>query len=196
MSSSGVQWETGAGQPSTDEQVMDAIREGDREALQIIVDRYWARLIGCVQSMVGSPDAAEDVAQAVFVTLWRNRSSWTAGSPPWPYLFRLARNLALDGQKHRRIRDRKAVEIRRLSPKPRLPIEESEYLELRRGLDAALNQLPERRRQAFLLVRIDGLTLAEAADVMGVARQTVANHVHLALMDLRVTLARFIGELS
>lgn len=194
MSSSGVQWEAGAGHPRTDEQVMDAIREGDREALQIIVDRYWARLIGCVQSMVDSPDAAEDVAQEVFVRVWRNRSSWAAGSPPWPYLFRLARNLALDREKLKRIKDRKASEVRSHAPKSPLPIEDLEYLELRRALDAALDQLPVRRRQAFLLVRIDGLTLAEAADVMGLAPQTVANHVHLALMDLRVALARFLGS--
>jgi RNA polymerase sigma-70 factor (ECF subfamily) len=178
----------------TDEEVMEAIREGDRKALQLLVDRYWARLVSKVGSMTGSGDAAEDIAQEVFVRVWKYRERWTAGGAASHYLFRIARNLALDRALLQKIRDRKEIEVRNLNRKSPLPLEEVEYLELRRAFDAAVQRLPYRRREAFLLIRVEGFTLCEAADVMGVARQTVANHVQLASTELREVLADFLAQ--
>jgi RNA polymerase sigma-70 factor (ECF subfamily) len=66
------------------------------------------------------------------------------------------------------------------------------YGELRHALEEALGALPDRRREAFLLVRVDGMSLGAAAERMGVTKRTVANHVYMATTDLERTLQPFL----
>lgn len=55
---------------------MEAIRGGDRDAVQVLVDRYWLLLTSSVERMVGSRDTAEDIAQEVFIRVWEHRARW------------------------------------------------------------------------------------------------------------------------
>jgi RNA polymerase sigma-70 factor (ECF subfamily) len=103
-------------------------------------------------------------------------------------MYRIARNLIMDRARHEQVRERTADDVRQLVRRSPSPIDDAVHGELSRALEEALSRLPTRRREAFLLVRFQGLTLAEAAQAMDLAPQTVANHVYLAATDLATAL--------
>lgn len=160
------------------------ILNGDATGLASLLDRHWASVVRYSHSILNDRDAAEDVAQEVFVRLWEHRETWGLEGSVCGLLFRIARNLSLDECRQRAARSRAANRLP--EPTPRLsPAEHAENGELRHVLDKALEDLPQRRREVFVLVRHHGLSYREAADVLGLAPQTVANHLSMALTDLR-----------
>ena len=74
------------------------------------------------------------------------------------------------------------------------PDRDVELSELDQAVASAIRKLPPRRREIFKLVRKSGFSYAEIAGIMGISRQTVANHMSLALSDLRVLLRPFLPE--
>jgi RNA polymerase sigma factor (sigma-70 family) len=137
-------------------------------------------------------DIAEDIVQETFVRLWENRKRWTPGGSVQAYLYRTARNLVLGRARSLEVQRRKEPEVRTaMHATPASPLDEAAREEMKAVLNAALEALPPRRRQALILVRMKGRSLAEAAEEMGLSRQTVANHIALALDDLEVALKDF-----
>lgn len=182
-----------AGARPTDPRLMRSISSGDPDALQALMDRHWGGLVRYAERMLRCPDAAEDVAQEVFVRVWEHRSRWTPGGSVQGYLYRIARNLVLQRSRHLEVRDRTEPEVRRRAGTVTTPVEDAVHGELRAAFREALDDLPERRREAFLLVRMRGLSLREAGEVMGLTRRTVANHVYLAAGDLETALRPFLS---
>ncbi len=174
------------------EALMVALRDGQVEALQKLMDRFWDGLLAYSLRMLGRPDEAEDVAQEVFVAVWEHRTRWTPDGSVQAYLYRIARNLVLRRSRHTEVRVRTESEVRRRVPRVMTPMEEASYAECRAALERALAALPTRRREAFSLVRLQGLSLGEAAEVMGVSRRTITNHVYMAVKELEVELRPFL----
>jgi len=172
----------------SDLDLLQRIRSGDAAALAAVLDRCWMPLVRYATSIVGEDGAAEDIAQECMVRLWERRETWVLEGSVRGLLFRMARNLALDELRRAGAAERAG----RAAPEPppaRLPSEEAEGAELRAALAAAVAALPPRRREVFLLVRHRGLSHQEVAQVLDLAPQTVANHLGLALADLRRALA-------
>lgn len=184
--------ERGEGAMRSDAALMAAIGEGEELALQALMDRHWARLIGYARGMLQDPDAAEDIAQEVFVRAWERRSRWTPGGSVPAYLHRIARNLILLRLRHQEVRTRTEPQVRALSRRGPTPLQTTAGRELLEAVEAALGKLPDRRREAFLLTRIQGMSLQEAGKVMDVTRRTVANHVYMATVELEELLRPFL----
>lgn len=175
----------------SDPELMLHIRDGDTSALETLIDRYWKPLIRYAARLVDSLDAAEDVVQEAFVAVWNQRASWTPVGTPQAFLYGVVRNGALQQRRKRELRDRKAPELARLRQPTPTPFDVTTHEELDRALQSAIRSLPPRRREAFVLVRFHQLSLGEVAEVMGVSAQTVANHVSMAVAELRRVLQGF-----
>jgi RNA polymerase sigma-70 factor (ECF subfamily) len=173
---------------ATDLELLERTRTGDQAALGTILERYWAPVARYAASLLDDADAAEDAAQECFVRLWEHRESWTLEGSLRGLLFQIARNLAFDERRRTQARAR-AAHVAPEAPPPRTPADQAEAAELRALLATAVRALPERRREVFLLVRHQGLSHREVAQLLGLSPQTVANHLSLALTDLRVALA-------
>jgi len=176
------------GNASSDLEVLERTRAGDPAALQIILDRYWASVARYAMTLLGDSDEAEDAAQECFVRLWERRESWALEGSLRGLLFRIVRNLAFDKRRRNRARER-ATRAAPAHPPPHTPEQHTETTELRLILERAIGALPQRRREVFVLVRCDGLSHREVAQLLGLSPQTVANHLSLALSDLREALA-------
>lgn len=195
-----TQGEVGA---TTDRALLLAVRDGDEEAFAQLLSRYWIPLLAFVISLTGSDSGAEDVAQEIFIRIWAHRESWEDRGSPRAYLYRIARNMALnarrDGQAgHHRLSSLPAAEISRNGA---LRARQSDHPESRvavRTLEADIRQaveaLPTRRREVFVLARFQGLSHREIAEAMGISLQTVANHMRLALEGLREALRSHLEE--
>jgi len=174
--------------------LLERVALGDAAALNSLLDRHWSALVSYSARLLGNWDAAQDVTQETFVRIWERREQWRSNGSVRALLYQIARNLVLDAQKRqdRRtnwIRDRYRDE-RRIAT----PLQELQRSELEEAFREALRALPERRREVFVLARVDGLSYREIGEVMGVAPQTVANQLSAALSTLREALQEFTHE--
>lgn len=185
---------TGAATPEDDDaKLAGRLAAGDSEALSLLLARYWAPLVSFAAGRLGSLDAAEDLVQEAFVRVWDHREQLRADTSPRAYLYRVLRNLITDDHRRRRLRDRWA-ELRRHQPEAEVPTP-ALLLEADLLADAArraIAALPERRRDVFVLAHLHGLSYKEVATALGITRRTVANHMSLALKELRGDLAGFL----
>ncbi|WP_449256500.1 RNA polymerase sigma factor [Bosea sp. (in: a-proteobacteria)] len=164
-------------------------------ALTMIFLNERRSLIGTVLRIVRDPQTAEDLAQEAYL---RVRKSMEAAPIEHveAFLHQTARNLALDHERRRKTRERfEAADISEqdvASIPADVPTIEAALIERERlrAFNAALNALPERARQAWILSQIHGWSYARIADHLNVARNTVYNDIKLVVAHCQQTLAR------
>lgn len=171
-----------------DRQLMHRIRQDDIDALQRLMARHWGVLVDYVARIVREADEAEDVVQQTFLKVWEERASWRSRGRVTGYLHQIARNLALNAQRDLRARRRweeSGAPGYLNAARPPTPSQALEEGAMREEVEAAIDALHPRRREVFVLSRFSGLTYREIASTMGIAPQTVANHMSAALDELR-----------
>lgn len=154
-------------------------------------DRYYRELLNFLAHKVQDRDAAADLAQESFARVYAAERSGTAIRDPRALLYKTARNLLTDGYRRKAVRT--AVDV------PPSPDEEAGEAGEQAGPDALepetalasrqrfeaiaaiVDSLPPRCREAFILVKFDGLSHAEVAAQMGIAVKTVEMQVQIAL---------------
>lgn len=170
--------------------LMDAIRGGSQSALARLMDQCWPELVRYAARQVGDVDLARDIAQETFIQIWERRRAWKPRGSARAYLYRIARNLVIDEKRKQGVR-RRWLATRDSRPATRVatPDEVLDAKLVTEVFEAAVAALPERRREVFELVFNRGLTHAEAAKVMGLSKQTVANQMSSALRAVRKAVA-------
>ena len=164
---------------------LEQIRSGNSEALGRLLKETWAPLVLYLHSILDSVEAAEDAAQESYVRLWEHRDRWKSGSAR-AVVFRIGRNVALDLRRKAEVR-RRWMRRHRRDPvlSPPTPEERASAGELFQNFREALESLPPRRREVFELIRLRGQSHQDVAQVLDISYQTVANHLRLAMKDLR-----------
>ena len=176
-----------------DSSLMQRLQAGDEQAMAELLSQHWTGVVSYALGLLGSWDKAEDVAQDAFVRLWARRKKWSSGSAG-ALVHRIARNAALDVLKSpRHAAGREDPDTLASEDAPDRDVELSE---LDQAVAKAVRDLPPRRGEIFKLVRESGFSYAEIADIMQISRQTVANHMSLALSDLRVMLQPFLPAVA
>jgi RNA polymerase sigma-70 factor (family 1) len=174
---------------------VERIQAGDPDAFAAIFRTYYDRLCGFARRYVDSGDEAEELVEDVFVCIWQQRQTCRGCTSLKSYLYASVRNRALKLLRHEGIAQRTVEwalrEQRSLgvaAPPPSVDEEVHAY-ELARLAQHAIDRLPERSRQAFLLHRQEGLSYSEIALRMGISVKTVENHLIRAVKALREQLA-------
>jgi len=171
----------------TDQELAIAAAAGDRTAFATVIDRHYDRVHRLAWRWCGSREGAEDIAQDVVVKLATAIRSFRGESRFSTWLFRLAYTVAID---HMRARQR----IVGLPPSNvMMMVEEAgaetpETAVMGQELWAAVRSLPDRERDAVLLVYGEDLSHGEAAAVMGCSEKTVSWHLHEARKRLKTRL--------
>ena len=165
---------------------MRLVAQDDALALHELMRRFWRPIIARVARIVDDADAAADIAQQTFIRLWQRRQEWTPSGNVKAYIFRIARNGALNERRARLAREHAAERRSRAEhPVPPTPLQSLEEHELRDALAVALDRLPARRKEVYLLSRGGELSHLQISEMMGISRQTVANQMTAAVADLR-----------
>ena len=166
----------------------------DAEALGELLRGHWSHLVAYAFRLLGDLPAAEDVVQRGFIRLWERAHAVPSGDAARPFLYRMVRNLAANewrrGENHQRWVDEESF----AAPEVVRPDAALDGCELDAALTLAVERLPARRREIFVLSRYHGLTNPEIAGVLGVSPQTVANQLVSALRDLRVLLGPHLSD--
>jgi RNA polymerase sigma-70 factor (ECF subfamily) len=169
---------------------MQRVAAGDGAALAALMQAHWESLVGYAGRLLRrQPDGAQDVAQETFVRLWESRADWRPTGPVRAYLFRIARNLALNQRRHLRVHEAARPYLVADDDDEPAATARMESMELSAAVADAVAQLPERRRQIFCLARFHHMSYGEIATIMDLSPQTVANQMSSALADLRRLLA-------
>jgi len=173
----------------TDAERVARFRAGEAAAFEELLAGLWDPVVAYVERLVGDRDTARDIGQETFLRLWAKRHEWTQAGTIRAFLYRTARNLAID--EHRQAYARKhgvvARHARETAPPP-TPARELEINDLQLALEAAVKALPPQRREVFTLYHLHNLSYRQIAEVMGIKPQVVANYMSAALAELRVTL--------
>lgn len=155
-----------------DDALLVLYANGDGEAARALTLRLTPRVLRLAARMLGDAAEAEDVAQEAMLRLWRIAADWRPGDAQVAtWLYRVAVNLCTD-----RLRRRRPVNLDAV-PEPedgRASVEQDMIeADRARALQAALDQLPERQRQAVVLRHLEGLSNPEIAEVMDIGVEAV-----------------------
>ena len=177
-------------------ELMARVKRGDLKAFDSLGDRLWPRTFLYAQHLTRNRERAHDVAQEAFARLWQRKDDWKLSGAVGAWLFRTARNIVISEARKARVRQRWSWIHREQAVAPRTPLEEVESNEVRDAVENAIQQLPERRREVFTLFHLYGMSHREIAAILDIQPQSVANHLHRALTDLRVALKDYFPRLA
>jgi RNA polymerase sigma-70 factor (ECF subfamily) len=166
--------------------IIGRLRRDDREAFNLLYYMYAEKIYKFSLTFFNRQADAEEVVQEVFVKIWMNRSSIIDPSTFNAYIYTIAKNLIFNNLK-KNIYRKKYESYYLIFGTIQEQTTENDvlYEEARKRLDNALEKLPEKRKEVFLLSRRDGLKNAEIADKLNVSIKTVETHMGLALKYLR-----------
>lgn len=180
-----------------DEELLAAYATGDASAARALTQRLGPRVFAHAYRMLGGDRAeAEDVAQEALLRLWRAAPEWRMGEAKvTTWLYRVTANLCIDRMRKRRSGpDLDAVpEIADDAPSAAAELQQAARAE---ALQRALNQLPDRQRQAVVLRHIEGLSNPEIAQIMDIGPRAVESLTARGKKALEALLAGRRAELG
>ncbi len=177
---------------TSEQQWLTELRAGDESALRHIFDRHYSRLLSDIYRIVPDEDTCKDLAQEIFVELWRKRTELDIHTSLRAYLRRAAVNRALNYLKSsRRFVSDEPEHLVRAADTSALDIRNKmEQETLEDALHAAIDTLPEKCRVVFSLSRFEQMSHREIADHLGISIKTIENQITKAMKTLREILVR------
>lgn len=164
------------------------VKLGDHRAFQDLFNRYHQMLYRYLVGKKVREEVAQDIVQQAFIWVWENRTSLDPDKSLKAYLFRIAYTRFLNT-----IRDAKKFKD---EENEMLTVESGDQAddqiinaELKKKIEHAINQLPDKRRQVFELCYLEEFTYKEAAQTLECSVKTIENHMGLALKQLRELLS-------
>lgn len=188
-----------------DIRLMLRVRADDQAAFAELVARYQHRLVGVMHHLVGHADEAEDLAQEVFLRVYRTRAKYTPKAKFATWLFTIANNLALNA-----LRDKKRKPVVPLdgradpnasgpwptdgfaAARDQPPTQSLQQQELADVVRQALDGLNDRQRMAVVLNKFEDMNYHEIAEVMGLTTKAVKSLLSRARARLREALQAYI----
>jgi len=180
-----------------DAELMLRVREGDTESFTLLLERHRNPVIHFLYRMVQNQSVAEELAQEVFLRVYRSRANYEPTAKFTTWLFRIASHLALNWIRDRRNeRGQESLDVetpdgmarqvsdRKISAEQSL-VRESKFEEIRR----AIQSLPEKQRAAVLMHKYEEMEYSQIASVLECSESAVKSLLFRAYETLRARLA-------
>jgi RNA polymerase sigma-70 factor (family 1) len=165
--------------------LLSLLAQGDHFAFERLFSAHKDKLYSFLLHLTGSASMAQDILQDVFLRIWLKREEATSIDNFSSYLFRAARNQAINGFKRN---SRAGLLIAELSRESGSTVDTDDPIlarELKVLLGKAINSLPVQQRKVFELSRNEGFKYEEIAEKLGISTSTVRNHMIQALKKIR-----------
>jgi RNA polymerase sigma-70 factor (ECF subfamily) len=161
-------------------QLMERLQQGDPDACAALLDDIGPSLTYFLRRRVADPHELEDVYQEVFMAIFEARHTYEPGRPFEPWLFAIARNITVDYTRRRWSRARWEELVAEM---PEQPADASNLAAPE--LQAVLAKLPSDQREAFSMLKLDGLSLAAASAKTGISVGALKVRAHRAYKALK-----------
>lgn len=194
----------------TDVQLMLDVKAGDEQSFELLLQRFRSPLVNFLYRMVRNREQAEDLAQEVFLRVYRARGDYVPSAKFTTWLFRIATNLALNSMRdtrHQRAEisldapvsvasedgDERPMDVAEQHPNiEQHLVEESRRKMIRHAID----KLPEKQRAAVLLHKYQDLDYGEIAKILELSESALKSLLFRAYEALRVELAPLVARQS
>jgi RNA polymerase sigma-70 factor (ECF subfamily) len=192
----------------TDVQLMLDVKAGDETSFELLLHRYRSPLINFLYRMVRNREQAEDLAQEVFLRVYRAREDYVPSAKFTTWLFRIATNLALNSVRDNRNQrldisldapvnvDSEDGDERPLDVAEKHPNIEQHLVEQARCkmIKHAIDKLPEKQRAAVLLHKYQELDYGEISKILNCSESALKSLLFRAYETLRVELAPLVAQ--
>ena len=191
------------GQPDPDAALMLRVREGDREAFAELVEKYQRPVISILYRTLPDAAEAEDLAQHVFLQVYKSAHRYEVTAKFSTWIFTIARNLCLNEIRRRSRHPAQSLDetfaadedqpVRQYEDvKTHSPPDTLLHGELEEKISAAIAALPENQRTALLLCRQEELSYEEIAEVLGCSLPATKSLIHRARETLKEKLKPYL----
>lgn len=184
-----------AAEADPDVQRMLDLQHGDLAAFDDLFTRHGAAVVRFATQLVGNRARAEELAQEVFLQVYRNRSNYTPSARFVTWLYRMVTNACLSEIRRSEHRHRARPRPDRDGeepPPPEIPVTSAEQDLLSHEtvdrIRAVLTRLPAQQRAALLLARVEGLSYDEVAEALSTSVAAIKSLVHRATVTMREAL--------
>lgn len=183
---------------ASDEVLLSQVAQGQSAALETLYDRYASTVLAISLKVIGDQSAAEDILQEAFWRVWRGAATYQPQRGSFTgWLFRIARNLAIDSYRRRNVRPQvfteanNADQILDQMPDPNIDVVEQAQSNFKnQQVRKALASLPQMQRQVIEMAYFYGMTRQEIAEATGEALGTIHTRARLGLQKLREELEK------
>lgn len=184
--------------------LMARVGQGDVDAFQLLVEIHQHSVVGTISKMLGAPWEAEDLAQQVFLRVWKSAPRYRPDAQFTTWLFTIVRNLVYNETRRRRRKPTVSIEERAENgyqisadthsffPDSILPDQQALQTELEEAVDKAIQRLPEKQKAALVLRRHRELPYAEIAKIMSVSEPAVKALIFKARTRIRSSLRPYL----
>ena len=169
--------------------LVKALKAGDLTAFEKVYKSYYSRLFGFSKQFEHSSLEANDFVQQTFVRLWEQREKLKEEILLDKQIFLICRNLILNQLK----RDKK-INSQSFNPElsasemdnyPDNDDDDDETSAKKNRLRKCINEMPAKRKEIFLMHKINNLSYEEISENLGISKKTIANHIYLATVYLK-----------
>ncbi len=171
--------------------IVTRLIQSDKLALEQLVDAYYQRLMSFAMPVVKSHDVAEEVVMDAFMKLWEQRSTLADVRNLETYMYVMVRNLSLNYLRKQKVSFFEVLEdehltLARYDQTPEGTLITTEMLE---QVNQAVDALPPKCKLIFKLLREDGVSRKEAAEILNISVKTIDNQIAIAVERIAKALA-------
>lgn len=190
-----------------DTRLMLRVRDDDAMAFEELVRRYQGRLMAVFQNMFSDREQAEDLAQDVFLRIFRARHTYTPDAKFATWLFTIAHNVAKNSRRSKARRkevhvagedsggmSNNPLEQLATAASGLMPTRQVDRLERAEMVRLAMETLNERQRMAVLLSKFEGMSYADIATAMELTPQAIKSLLTRARNNLRIVLEPYMEQ--
>ena len=179
--------------------LMADVARGDTVAFERLVERHQSLVIGTVGRMLGNNSDVEDVAQQVFIRVWKGAPRYRPTAKFTTWLLTITRNLVFNEARRRKRHPGNILDVHegeealaQTDSARHVPDEELLEAELQRTIESAIRALPEKQRMAVVLRRYESKSYEEIGEVLGLTVPAVKSLLFRARTELRAALRRYL----
>lgn len=170
----------------TDDELLVELKAGNQIAFTQFYEKYRRKVYHNLLRLVHDEDTAEDLLQSSFIKVWEKRHLVDPEKSLENYLFRIAANMVTDY--YRKVASDKRLEAQLMAVATEFyeHIEATlNYKESNAIIQSAIEKLPPQRRKIFTMCKIEGKSYEEVAELLGVSKSTINDHIVKATRSLR-----------
>lgn len=172
-----------------DSELQQYVKEGNKQAFEVIFDRYWKRLFAYAFKIYNDEKIAEDIVQEIFISLWEKSNDANILNLE-AYLIKSVKYKIAN-----HIRDLKFspvhIEILYNIPNTFKTEKDLEYKEFEKDIFNEIKKLPPKCQEVFMLSRFEDYSSAEIAEQLDISVRTVEKHISNALKHLKATIGTY-----
>jgi len=179
----------------SDSNLLTLLRQGDMVAFEELYERYWSKLYSAGYKRLGNREAAEEIVQDIFTSVWLKRSSLVINSSFENYLYSSVKYMvfaSFQKESNRKAYENYVIHVNK--DVDNSTVEVIDWNELKRNVSTEVEKLPEKCRKVYELSRKEFRSNKEIAFYLGISEKTVENHLTRALRTLRINL-KHVGTL-